>query len=75
MTFFQNFHASFHQGVFIKWINNFTSKSTLPYMILSEVIWFNSNIHCTKNRISQVLEYHRKLKKTKQILPLHQLFG
>ena len=35
---------SFYQDIFIKWINNFTSKSTLPSMILSEVIWFNSNI-------------------------------
>ena len=31
---------SFYQEFFIKWINNFTSKSTLPSMILSEVIWF-----------------------------------
>ena len=35
---------SFYQDVFIKWINNFTSKSTLSSMILSEVIRFNSNI-------------------------------
>ena len=35
---------SFYQDIFIKWINNFNSKSTLPSMILSEVIWFNSNI-------------------------------
>ena len=32
---------SFYQDIFIKWINNFTSNSTLPSMILSEVIWFN----------------------------------
>ena len=43
MTFFQNF-PSFYQDIFIKWINNFTSKSTLQSMILSEVICFNSNI-------------------------------
>ena len=36
---------SFYQDIFIKWINNFTSKSTLPSTILSEVIWFNSNIN------------------------------
>ena len=35
---------SFYQDIFIKWINNFTSKSTIPSIILSEVIWFNSNI-------------------------------
>ena len=35
---------SFYQDIFIKGINNFTSKSTLPSMIFSEVIWFNSNI-------------------------------
>ena len=29
---------SFYQDIFIKWINNFTSKSTLQSMILSEVI-------------------------------------
>ena len=33
-------YPSFYQDFFIKWINNFTSKSTLPSMILSEVIWF-----------------------------------
>ena len=31
---------AFYQGIFIKWINNFTLKSTLSSMILSEVIWF-----------------------------------
>ena len=36
---------SFYQDIFIKWISNFTSKSTLPSMILPEVIWFNSNIN------------------------------
>ena len=30
---------SFYQDIFIKWINNFTSKSTLPSIILSEVIY------------------------------------
>ena len=35
---------SFYQDIFIKWINNFTSKPTLPTMILSEFVWFNSNI-------------------------------
>ena len=35
---------SFYQEIFIKWINNFTSKSTLPSTILSGVICFNSNI-------------------------------
>ena len=35
---------SFHQDVFIKWINNYPSKPTVPSMILFEVIWFNSNI-------------------------------
>ena len=43
MTFFQNFHL-FFEGIFKKWINNYTAKSTLPFMILSEYIWFNSNI-------------------------------
>ena len=36
--------SSIYQGIFIKWINGFTSKPTLPSMILSEFIWFNSNI-------------------------------
>ena len=35
---------SFYQDVFIKWINNFTSKSILLSMFLSNVNWFNSNI-------------------------------
>ena len=35
---------SFYQNIFIKWINNRTAKPTLPSMILSEFIWFNSNI-------------------------------
>ena len=35
---------SFYQDIFIKWIINFTSKPTLPSMILSEFIWFKSNI-------------------------------
>ena len=35
---------SFYQDIFIKWINNFASKPTLPFMILPEFIWFNSNI-------------------------------
>ena len=35
---------SFDQEIFIKWINNFTSKSTLPSIISSEFIWFNSNL-------------------------------
>ena len=28
----------------IKWINNYTAKPTLPSMMLTEFIWFNSNI-------------------------------
>ena len=36
--------SSFYQDTFIKWINNFTAKPTLPSMILSEFIWYNSNI-------------------------------
>ena len=35
---------SFYQDVFIKWINKFTSKTTLPSMIFFEFIWFNANI-------------------------------
>ena len=35
---------SFYQDIFIKWINNYTAKPTLPSMILPEFIWFNSNI-------------------------------
>ena len=35
---------SFYQDIFIKWINNYTAKRTLPSMILSEFIWFKSNI-------------------------------
>ena len=35
---------SFYQDIFIKQINNFISKSTIPFMVLTEVIWFNSNI-------------------------------
>ena len=33
------------------------------------------NNHCTINPIFQVLEYHGKLKKTKQMSSFHQLFG
>ena len=32
-------------------------------------------LHGAKNHISQVVEYHRKLKKTMQISSFHQLFG
>ena len=35
---------SFYQNIFIKWINNYTAKPSLPSMILSEFIWFKSNI-------------------------------
>ena len=35
---------SFYQDIFMKWINNYTAKLTLPSMLLSEFIWFNSNI-------------------------------
>ena len=35
---------SFYQNIYIKWINNYTAKPTLPSMILSKLIWFNSNI-------------------------------
>ena len=36
---------SFYQDIFIKWINNYTAKtSNCKFMILSELIWFNSNI-------------------------------
>ena len=31
-------------------------------------------LHCTKNHISQVLEYHEKFKNTKKISTFHQLF-
>ena len=34
----------FYQDIFIKWRNNFTSKSSLSSVNLSEVIWFHSNI-------------------------------
>ena len=34
--------SSFYQDIFTKWINNSTAKPTLPSMILSELIWFNS---------------------------------
>ena len=30
--------SSFYEDTFIKWINNYTAKPTLPFMILSEVI-------------------------------------
>ena len=36
--------SSSYQDIFIKCINNYTSKPTLPSMILSDFIWFNSNI-------------------------------
>ena len=36
--------SSYYQDDFIKWINNYTAKPTLESMILSEFIWFNSNI-------------------------------
>ena len=32
---------SFYQDIFIKWINNYTAKPTLPSMILSELNRFN----------------------------------
>ena len=32
---------SFYQDIFIKSINNYTEKATLPSIILSEFIWFN----------------------------------
>ena len=35
---------SFYQDIVIKWINNYTEKPTLPSMILSEFIWFISDI-------------------------------
>ena len=35
---------SFRRDVFITWINNYTSKPTVPSMILFEFIWFNSGI-------------------------------
>ena len=35
---------SFHRDVFITWINNYTSKPTVPSMILFDFIWFNSGI-------------------------------
>ena len=35
---------SFHQDNFIKWIYNNASKPNVPSMILSEFIWFKSNI-------------------------------
>ena len=35
---------SFYQDIFIKWIITFTSRPTLPSMILSEFIWFSSNV-------------------------------
>ena len=34
---------SLYQDIFIKCINNYTAKPTLPSMILSEFIWFNSS--------------------------------
>ena len=33
-----------YQDIFIKWKNNYTAKPTLPFIILSEFIWLNSNI-------------------------------
>ena len=34
-----------------------------------------NKLHCAKNHISQVLDYHRKLKKAMYISSFHQLFG
>ena len=42
---------SFYQDIFIKWINNFTSKSTLPSTILYEVICFNSYINAVSKPV------------------------
>ena len=36
--------TSFFLDVFIKWINDYTAKPTLPFMILCKFICFNSNI-------------------------------
>ena len=48
MAFFQNFYLLTKNiskmDKFLKWINNFTSKSTFPSIIFSKFIWFNSNI-------------------------------
>ena len=35
---------SFYQIIFMKWVNDYTAKPTLPSMILSEFVWFNSII-------------------------------
>ena len=35
---------SFYQNIFMKWINNYTSKPTFSFMIFSELINLNSNI-------------------------------
>ena len=42
----------------------------MPILVMTKEI-----MHCAKNHISQVLKYHRKLKKTMQISSFHQLFG
>ena len=34
----------FYQDISVKWINNYSAKPTFPSMILSEFIWFNSDI-------------------------------
>ena len=42
---------SFYQDIFMKWINNYTAKLTLPFMILSEFIWFDSDIKVDSNPV------------------------
>ena len=70
--------SSFHEDVFIKWINNFTSKPTLPSMILSEFIWFKSNIKVDMpvhfffsdknlNFFGQLLNYNGNIKPSKDL--------
>ena len=36
--------TSFYQDIFIKWISKSTAKPAPPYIVLSEFLWFNSNI-------------------------------
>ena len=40
---FSKFPTSY-LDIFIRWINNYTSRPTVPFMILPKFIWFNSNL-------------------------------
>ena len=49
------------------------NKNRMDWLGSVSVLALNQSLN-EKNLVYQALEYHRKLKKTKKILPLHQIF-